>query len=68
MVGMSFWIFVFIVISLRNVLDSMVCSSVMISFTFSELVVKYSLRDEFSSCLVSISPRCDANSMRWAYS
>lgn len=68
MVGMLSWVFIFIVISLRNVFDSIVWRSVIISFTFIELVVKYSLREEFSSCLVRIFPRRDDNSMRCVYS
>lgn len=68
MVGILFWVFIFIFISSRNVLDRMVCMSVIISFMLIGLLAKDCLRHESSNCRVSIRPCFDDNSMRRAYS
>ena len=65
---MSFWVFIFIFISSRNVLDRMVCMSVIISLMLSGLVAGDCLRHVSSSCRVSIRPCFEDNSMRCAYS
>ena len=68
MVGISFWVFIFIFISSRNVLERMVCMSVIISFMLIGLAAKDCLRHESSNCLVRICPCFDDNSIRCAYS
>ena len=68
MVGISFWVLIFIFISSRNVLDRMVCMSVIMSLMLSGLVAKDCLRHESSNCRVSIRPCFDDDSMRCAYS
>ena len=66
--GISFWVFIFIFISSRNVLDRMVCMSLIMSLMLSGLVARDCLRHVSSSCRVSIFPCFDDNSMRCAYS